>query len=985
MGMTYNPDGSTHTCHYYTEQEFADAFPVNDNCTASILHVNARSLCKNFDSIISMLHSLGDFNFSFIAISETWFNNTTSHGLYNIDGYNFIHNDRIDRRGGGVALYIKSSINYVIRDDLNRHLTNDAETIFIEVQNGNQANVIIGIIYRPPDNQLASFNNSLCSCLDALSNEHKDCFLAGDFNVNLLNDVPCYNTQLFVDTLSSYFFQPTIHKCTRVCENSSTLIDNIFTNKRSHVVKSGIIASDISDHFPIFNICNVNVKQPYPKESSYFHNTSVKNILRLRQELLNTDWTNVMCEPDADSAYSKFSGVLNETFQRCCPLTLHSRKINYTKSPWISKGILKSIRHKSKLFSRFKITHSHSDKVKFTQYRNILSIVIKKAKKMYYGGLIERKKDNTSELWKILNSIIGKSTRENSPSEFKSGNSVLIDDDNCIANEFNKYFTSVAKGLSDKLPLSNTDPLIGITNLEDSFMIFPTSPNEISALIHGFKDGKSPGYDGITNTVLKHISDAIAFPLSHIINRSFLSGVFPSEFKLAKVIPIFKSGDNQVFSNYRPVSLLSSISKIFERLMYNRLINFLDKNSVLSTFQHGFRKNHSTDTAILNLVDMISLGLDDKRSTIGIFLDLSKAFDTIDHAILLRKLYAYGIRGNAYNWFASYLSNRAQCVYYKNVSSCKINCNVGVPQGSILGPLLFLLYINNIHMSSSIAKFVLFADDTTVLFQQKTLNEAIVQAETEFCKIYHWLNANKLSLNISKTKVVIFDFKMSSTSNVYLNLAGTPVSPSSNTKFLGTIIDNKLSWNDHILDVSKKVAKSSGILYKIKSFITQSTLITLYNALVLPHMNYGILAWGNTCKTYMNNLLYMQKRVVRNIYNAHFTAHTAPLFMNANILPVRELYKYKLGIFMFKFHNGLLPPTFNAFFTYNNALYSYNTRSRSNLHIPRSRTKLTHSQMRTCGVTLWNSLPSEITSKRTIHTFKLSLKKYLFGSLAIDI
>ena len=426
---------------------------------------------------------------------------------------------------------------------------------------------------------------------------------------------------------------------------------------------------------------------------------------------------------------------------------------------------------------------------------------------MYYANLISLNKNDSGKIWKILNNVIGRNKSDGSNTVFVC-NGEEINDNYTVCNGFNEYFASVAQQLSDNLPPSNYNPLTGLDFNSKSFVIFPTD----------LKDGKSPGFDGISNKVLKHVADVVAPPISHIMNLSFSNGVFPSELKVAKVIPIFKSGDKQQFSNYRPVSLLPSVSKLFERLMYNRISSFIHKHNILTSFQYGFRKGYSTDMAAVNLVDKISTALDKKLSTIGIFIDLSKAFDTIDHTILLNKLFAYGFRGVAYTWIESYLKNRVQYVHYNGMSSYKLTCNIGVPQGSILGPLLFLLYINNIHSASEVSDFILFADDTTILFHDKDLNGVTLQAEVEFTKIIHWLNANKLSLNIKKTKVLIFDNKRHDDTNLYLSLGGTVIKPSSHTKFLGILIDNKLNWKEHISYITKTIARENGIIYKTKKF-----------------------------------------------------------------------------------------------------------------------------------------------------------------------
>lgn len=276
--------------------------------------------------------------------------------------------------------------------------------------------------------------------------------------------------------------------------------------------------------------------------------------------------------------------------------------------------------------------------------------------------------------------------------------------------------------------------------------------------------------------------------------------------------------------------------------------------------------------------------------------------------------------------------------------------------------------------------FILFADDTTVFLQNKNLRDTLAEAASGFSNISDWLRTNKLSLNILKTKLLIFDNKVQDSSNINVILDGHQVDASPHAKFLGITIDDKLTWKQHISEVSKKLSKSNGVINRLKNFLPKKSLLTLYNALVLPHLNYSLLVWGNTQSTLLNSLFKLQKRVIRNINQTHYISHTAPLFIDSNTLTLYDLYKYQLGIFMYKFHHGLLPPAFNNFYTCNSSYHTYNTRSMNMLHHPYSRTSLNHSQIRSTGVPFWNSLNHAIKISPTLNTFKQKLKQYLLHS-----
>ena len=478
--------------------------------------------------------------------------------------------------------------------------------------------------------------------------------------------------------------------------------------------------------------------------------------------------------------------------------------------------------------------------------------------------------------------------------------------------------------------------------------------------------------------MVKSVISFISHPLAYIFNLSLRTGSVPLNLKVAKVIPVFKAGDPQDIHNYRPTSVLPCFSKILERLVYNRLSKFLSCFNILFDQQFGFRAQHSTDTALIHLTDLISKSLCDKLSTTGIFIDLSKAFDTIDHNILLSKLEFYGVRGCALEWFKDYLANRQQFTVINKVDSTRRTITHGVPQGSILGPLLFLLYVNDLHNSSSLLSFLLFADDTTIIYSNPSYDSFIRTLNIELIKVSSWFKSNKLSLNASKTKCMFFSkSNKSSVSPSAISIDGVPIINVHSTKFLGVILNDRLDWSDHISSVSKTISRNTGVLSKLRTFLPPPTLFILYNTLILPYLSYCNIVWARSSNNQLHSLKTIQKRAIRICTLSQPWDHTAPLFNRLQTLTLTDINNLQTGIFMYKYINKLLPQAFTTYFTAVHDVHDYSTRSCNKLYIPFTRTSYSINTLRFHGPRLWNSIDEAVKTQSSVGRFKISYKKDL--------
>ena len=955
---------------YYEIDELIRTYQENNTygkTSINIIHINIQSLSAKLENLKNLVGTLQENGIllNFILICETFLHDGNVN-LVELPGYNLTYKNRIHRSRGGVAIYVKSDIEFKLREDLSIFEEGQFESIFIETTSGTTSNTVVGEIYRVPNsNPISSVKHyeeifsKLKTCQNAI--------IGTDQNFDLLKLDSHMPTSDLLDCALTNSFIPVITKPSRITYSTATLIDNIYIkyNNNNTQIEPGILITDLSDHLPCF--CSLkykNLKHSTENKLTFEHRKLDENAMNnIKSILEQVDWSH-LDNLTIENAYQEFTDIINKSLNTVAPLKTVTIKPQYIiKDPWMTRGLMKSSRTSSRLYRKCINKSRTGIKYKnYIKYRNIYNALKRTAKSEYYAQLFQDHKYDIRKTFKVINQIIGKTNNKSSIAQTFKVNDTDITDPQKIAQQFCHFFTNIGPKYANDIPpsINTSDHYLKLNSHPNINTIFlaPTDPDEISKILKTMKSKTSSGHDNINSKLLKAVESCIVKPISTLINKSIETGIVPDIMKLAKVIPIYKAKNKDELSNYRPISLLPVLSKIMEKVIHKRLYSFLEHNDILYKNQYGFRRKHSTIDAITQFITDATSSLDDKQSVLSVFLDLSKAFDTINHNILLQKLHFYGIRGTALDWFKSYLSNRKQYVFYNGHKSTTDTVECGVPQGSVLGPLLFIIYTNDLPNSVNNANTILFADDTTIYIANTNISTLYEILSHELANLSDWFRANKLSLNISKTNYILFSNTEKQNKLPELKLADQVISKVACVKFLGVHIDEKLKWDTHINIVKKRISRSFYAINKAKHVLNRKHLTILYYSLVYSYLTYGIIIWGSAYDTYLSKLIITQKKIIRAMTGASYNAHTEPLFKQLNILKLPDLYRLYVSKYMFAFINNSLPCNLLKIFTLAQDTHDHDTRHSKTLKLKiiKTRTVIATQSILNMGPTIWNSV-----------------------------
>lgn len=940
---------------------FADTEFQTAHSGLTIIHLNIRGLDSNFENLKLLLNNLNESNVrvDVILLCETFLNELNCK-LFQLKGYKFFELHRRDMRQGGVGMYILENYQYKLRNDLSIFEQGRLESIFCELTVCSKK-YVVGEIYHPPGFNDLDFLTKLEPVLQRVSNLKKNTIIGMDQNIDFLKmahtRVPA--DMLHLTTSTGLF--PTIVKPTRVTDHSNTLIDNIYvTPGLFQNAGANVIVNNMSDHFPCLLSFPIDRHKTNPTEFCY-RKQNEPNFTKVKAHLANTNWQ-AMYDLETNSAFQAFiDHVQNAYFQGCPIVRVKIRPKKVIREKWMTEALLRKSADLQEQYRRVCRLDRQSEGFKnYVTKRNEFNKAKRNQKQSYFSDLLASNRNNSKQLWRIINDLSGRNQNDPLPASFIINGST-VSDPKQLADHFNEYFANVGPNTCAVIPSvpENYETFLRKTpHCPQSMWFSPVIATEVQEVISDLKNSSSYGTDEITTSLVKFVKEIITEPLTRLINKSFSNGIFPEVLKISKVTPVYKKGDKGQIDNYRPIALLSIVSKVVEKIAHKRLQNFLQATKFFSANQYGFRKNHNTVDAVAQVVGAALNGFNKSKNTVAVLLDISKAFDTIDHTILLRKLEYSGVRGLPQTWFRSYLSNRKQLVSINGETSNLRGISTGIPQGSILGPLIFSIYVNDIHTCILNSNVVQFADDTT-LYLTGNLLEIIPKLNDDLDALVRWFYANKLALSATKTTAINFT-KPNSAIPVDLpevKVWGNHIPLEETVKLLGIHLDSKISWKAHLLYVRNKVSSSLYAINKFKNLLNTETLKLMYYGLIHPYLTYGVSLWGARSQIDINKIVIIQKKALRAIFHKPFGAHTDPLFASSGILKFRDLHRIECLRLLFRYKQKTLPDNLRPFFKLNSEIHVYNTRQSSQAHIFPFTFENYKKNFIYQAVVTWNSIP----------------------------
>ena len=939
--------------------------PFSNNL--KIAHINARSVPKHIDEIKRVLLST---DFDIFAISETFIKTGTPKHLFKIDGYNFFRKDRLSKNGGGIGLFVKEQIKTKLIT-LPQGIVHP-EVLFTELTI-NQTKLAVGVIYKPPKIPYGTFA-MLHEALAYITTKYIHIIILGDMNINYL--IP--------DSLPLNFFQTNITEPfsltqiiedpTRITLTSSTLLDLILVSNYSNVKTSGVVdVPGISDHCLVYMA--YAIKKPKFKKKTVtrrdFRNFSED---AFKNDMAVAPWGNVLAvnEYEVDDQVTIIENIFNEIIEKHAPLKTFT--IKQAPSPWMTPSIKNLMNLRDREKSKFNITKRSETWNNFVVLRNKVNHAIRKSKKKTFNDEINSKITFAKQYHNALKRLnVVDSKYLNNSCDYDPD---LLNDTFSLNNNLPVNHESITTEISNILSNANYPC--------STFQFKVVTEEDVIKVVKSIKTN-AMGIDNISAYFIKLSIQSSVYAITHMINSSFKHRIFPSRWKKALIKPLPKSENPTGASDFRPISLLPALSKISEKIACHQMGIFFSSNGLLDELQSAYKLFHGTTTALLNVIDDIYQALDESELSILVLLDYSKAFDCANHRLVLAKLKALGFHNNSLAWIMSYLTDRAQRVKTDKGESRWITLLNGVPQGSVLGPLLFTVLISDINKVIKNGKYHLYADDTQLYYRCKVKNvtNMIHKINSDLAGVEIFSNNNCLKLNAAKSNFIIIGSpanlaKLKKITFPPLIINSNVIERKTHVKNLGLTFDEILSWTKH---VNKLVGIAYYKLkqgYRAKNFLSIEAKIKLVECYVLSHFNYCDIIYQNMSEFLKRKIQKVQNSCIRFIYGLRKYDHLSTCFTTLNTLKMNERRLLHGLTLMHKINTGQAPTYLCNRIVHHNEIHNYNTRNRQNIINERCGTVKRQSSFFPRFIKLYNEISKEFSvNNMSINTFKKKTKNHL--------
>jgi len=938
-----------------------------------LIHLNAQSFLAHKDEIEELIINKKPL---VACLTETRVTNDINDSELIIDNYNYVRVDSVNRYTGGIIVYFRNDLQVKIIN--NKNYSSSTWNLTFSIQLINE--IIISVVYHSPSASDALFMDILKEIIVDFA-ENKQFILLGDLNIDISkNNYYSKKLQSIMGELGLKNYVPTF---TRVTNNSQTMIDLAYSNE--------FLNCDVWDSPKITDHDILSIKLPKNQRNlnkqNYFIGRNFKKFDNIKFTKILTKTINKIdksFDNNVNSIANHVIGSMEQTLNQVVPLKKFKIINKWKSREWFDDEIKTVKNKKNQLYKIAKETKEDIYWNEFKKIRNKLTKLIKQKKREYNDSTIDKNKKDNKKLWKHLKQIVSKKPK-NSVSKVQFDNKIC-DKNEDIADNFNKFFIDSITEINGAILNSsqnnnNCDNLLinTINDNNEGWLSFrEVTSKELSDIVNKLEN-KACTEDGINAEVIKKAWPYINEQFVKLVNMSLKTGEFPAEWKNSLITPIQKIQNTIKANEFRPINVLPTFEKILETVVYKQLIKYLDDNNILVPEQSGFRESHSCETALQCVLNEWKLNCDNQQKTGVAFLDFKRAFETIDRNFLSKKLNNYGLKCNVLKWFKSYLTDRTQQVKFNNVTSSKRKTIYGVPQGSILGPILFLIYINDLNKVLKYCKCKMFADDTIIYYSSSDSIEIENKINYDLNNLAIWLKSNTISLNVSKTKFMLVRGVQASMPNVNCNIKieNEKIENVNVIKYLGVMIDKHLNFREHIGYIIKKISKKVNFLFRIGDSVSPLTRTIIYKSIVAPHFDYCSTIFLSIGETELDLLQKAQNRAMRAIIRCSKFTPIKQMLNALYFVNVRQRIVLNTLIFVHKMKLKLSPSYLAESLKLVGEIHTYNTRQRGNIHITkRNQTTSQHTLMYS-GFKIYNELPKNIKSIDNVNTFRREAKKYV--------